>query len=90
MSNHSTSTSDKQGNSARATCPSDEQTRHVHILSQCDTARTASGDSVGLKIAGGGHGSAVMTHSQVDVTIAAELAATDRESNPMDVYMTLR
>ena len=28
-----------------------------------------------------------MTHSHVDdVTIAAELAATDREFNPMDVY----
>ena len=58
--NHSTSTRDKQGNSARATRTSDEQARHVHVLPQFDTARTATGDSVGLEIAGwwtgvGGH-----------------------------------
>ena len=89
MSNQSTSTSDKQQvNSPRATRPSDEQARRVYVLPQFDTDRTVTGDSVGLEIAGGGHGSdsEVMTHSQVDVSIAAELAGTGREFNPMDVY----
>ena len=72
VENHSTSTSDKQqGNSARATRPSDEQARHVHVLPQCDTARSVTGDSVGLEVTGDGQGSEVVTHSQVDLTIAA-------------------
>ena len=58
----------------RATRPSDEQARHVHVLPQCDTARSVTGDSVGLEVAGDGQGSEVVTHSQVDLTIAAELA----------------
>ena len=46
----------------------------------------ATCDSLGLDIACGGQGLEVMTHPQAeDVTITAELAATDRELEPVQV-----
>ena len=52
MLNQSTSTSDS--NSARASRPPDERALHAHVLPPCNTARTASGDRVGLEIEGDG------------------------------------